>query len=298
DRYQLLRLEKEAAQAHLLDSLRRENETREKYSHRLEADVKQRTVELNFALEEVHKINASKDKFFSIIAHDLKNPFSSLIATSEVLATSLKDLHPDEAQEFAGRIHSTSIRGYTLLENLLQWAMIQMGKVDPIPETFLLDKALLPELELLGDMAMAKDIRLTSDIPDGMNVVADKNMTRTVVRNLVSNAIKFTHPGRTIQVGAAAVNGHMAVSVTDQGVGIKPEDIPRLFAVGGNVRSQGTAKETGTGLGLMICKEMVELNGGTLNVTSKLGEGTTITLTLPKSQPGAADMTEKKIFLR
>ena len=223
--------------------------------------------------KKLRELNATKDKFFSIIAHDLKNPFNVIMGFSELLSTGYDHYSDDEKKKMIKNLHEASANTYKLLQNLLEWAKTQLGKITVKPEVFDLKIIADENFEVFNSVAKSKNIKIESDIPDRTLVKADKNMINTVVRNLISNAIKFTPEGGKIQISAKILNGHTEFCVADNGVGIKSEDIGKLFSISEQFRSVGTNNETGSGLGLILCKEFVEKNNGTIWVESEYRSG-------------------------
>ncbi len=249
-------------------------------------DVTQRKKAL-IALKESEKnlqeTNISKDKFFSIIAHDLKNPFNNIIGFSELLLEDYDSYSKSKIKKILGWIYESSNQGFSLLENLLNWSRSQTGRLTCNPETFNIVQAILKEVELLKKTAIKKNIELVLPINDNLYVLADENMMRTVIRNLVSNAIKFTQAGGKVEVNIekCKLKAELKISVIDNGVGISEEAMYDIFKIDKNTSTLGTDNETGTGLGLILCKEFVEKNNGTLHVKSKSGEGSVFYFLLP-----------------
>ncbi len=223
--------------------------------------------------KKLRELNATKDKFFSIIAHDLKNPFNVILGFSELLYTGYERYGDDEKKNMIKNLHEASANTYKLLQNLLEWAKAQLGKITVKQEVFDLKNIADENFEVFSSVAKSKNIKIESDIPYKTLVKADKNMINTVVRNLISNAIKFTPEGGKIKISARILNGHTEFCVADNGVGIKSEDIDKLFSISEQFRSVGTNNETGSGLGLILCKEFVEKNGGTIWVESEYKSG-------------------------
>jgi signal transduction histidine kinase len=219
--------------------------------------------------KELQKLNATKDKFFSIIAHDLKSPFNSIIGFSKILIDQVEMQKYDGVARYAGIIHQSSNVAMELLTNLMEWSQSQTGRLEFNPERFNL-KDLTGEVELLFiDLASHKSIKIKNDIPDPLIVYADYEMVGTILRNLISNALKFTHPGGEIIVSAKENLSEHIISVTDTGVGIPQERIGRLFRVDESYSTKGTQNEKGTGLGLILCREFVERHGGKIGVESQ-----------------------------
>ncbi len=233
--------------------------------------------------KELLELNATKDKFFSIIAHDLRSPISVLITLSEVLKTDMDLLSPEKKNEILDSLHNLSLNYLKLLDNLLQWATAQSGRMNPEPSAFSLPAAIREVLDFYQANAQKKNISLEYIQTSEISVFADKNMIRTVLRNLISNGIKYTLPGGKIRVSVEENSKHAVVKVRDDGVGLSTEQLSRLFSIDQAHSTKGTANEPGTGLGLILCKEFVEKNGGILKIFSKPGNGSTFEFSLPKS---------------
>ncbi len=235
--------------------------------------------------DELAYLNASKDKFFSIVAHDLKSPFQALLGMSELLPMLAEKSSAAELKEMGEIIHRSAQNVFNLLQNLLQWSRLQMGRMDYEPTKIDLYELTQGNVDLLAEYAASKSVRLLNDVPENLWVYADENMLNTVIRNLTSNAIKFTPVLGTVTIGAVKLADENAdlveMSVADTGVGISQANINKLFQVGVNYTTLGTAKETGTGLGLIICKEMVEKNKGRIWIESEEGHGTVVKFTVP-----------------
>lgn len=243
-----------------------------------ELDKKNR--EINKLITELEASNKVKDKFFSIIAHDLKNPFSVLMGMSDLLKTSVDNLHTEDIKEFATMINSASTDTYQLLTELLEWSRLQTKSINPQPVKLNVATEVDNTIKLLSAQADKKGLELNNSIEKGTFVLADKKMLNTILRNLVSNSIKFTSSG-SITI-SSITNEFVEISVSDTGIGIAKENLRKLFRVDEMFTTKGTRKETGTGLGLILCKEMVELNGGKISVESQEGKGTIFTFSLPK----------------
>jgi len=231
--------------------------------------------------EELRELNASKDKFFSIVAHDLRGPFMPLLGNAELLAEMAETSPPNVVREISWNIYNSGKRVLDLLENLLQWSRMQMGHLEHDPTLFDFQGIAKENAELLSSAAEAKNITLSSQVDDNLMIYADGNMINTVVRNLTSNAIKFTSQNGTVTIMAESMGDIVEVSIRDSGVGISPEDINKLFQIDVQHSTIGTNKEQGTGLGLIMCKEMIVKNGGRIWIESALGKGTTVKFTIP-----------------
>jgi signal transduction histidine kinase/ligand-binding sensor domain-containing protein len=231
---------------------------------------------------ELKELNASKDKFFSIIAHDLKNPFNTLIGFSEMMKESVRLNDPTTFYEYAAMINSSAVQTYRLLENLLEWASAQRGKLEFVPVPVNLYELIKDEFSMAGEMANGKNIKLECHIDESLMVTADKNMLRTILRNLISNAIKFTYWNGKVEVDAKISHQNAEVSVSDNGMGMSPVTMSKLFKLDANLLTRGTDNEKGTGLGLFLCKEFVEKHGGRILVESKEGKGSIFKIVLPR----------------
>ena len=229
--------------------------------------------------EELIEVNNAKDKFFSIISHDLRNPLGALMNLLEIIVED--DLDKESGKELIMDALNTSKQAFGLMENLLEWSRVQLGKISFNPEKINLLQLVNESKALYEQSLKNKNIELKIDVPLDMNVTADVKMTETVLRNLITNAIKFTRLNGTIIVSAERKNNWITVKVIDNGVGISSEDIQKLFRIDNNYSTKGTAKETGTGLGLILCKEFIENQGGKINVLSQKDSGSTFYFTLP-----------------
>jgi signal transduction histidine kinase len=240
----------------------------------LEKSVALKTTELN-------ELNASKDKFFSIIAHDLKNPFNTIIGFSEMMKESIKLNDSATFYEYTEMINTSAVQTLRLLENLLEWANSQRGKISFIPVPVILSELINDEFTMIDDMATGKNIELKSYISETLTIVADKNMLRAILRNLITNAVKFTHKNGQVQVNARTYENQVEISVSDSGIGMSAETMAKLFRIDANISTRGTENEKGTGLGLFLCKEFVEKHDGRIWVESEEGKGSTFKILLP-----------------
>ncbi|SHM22861.1 tetratricopeptide repeat-containing sensor histidine kinase [Hymenobacter psychrotolerans] len=232
--------------------------------------------------EELGRLNRTKDTLFSIISHDLRSPLSSLYSMFSLLA--LGTLPPERMALHTERLKRTLDVTLRLLDNLLNWSAAQMQSDKISPERVHMPVLTEEALALLLGDAERKSILFLTELPDSCIVCADVNMVRLVLRNLVANAIKFTPEGGTITIAAKPVQGQWEISVADTGLGIRPEDFPKIFGEGGHHSTLGTANEKGTGLGLRLCKDFVERNGGRITFESSLNKGTTFRFTLPAAE--------------
>jgi signal transduction histidine kinase len=253
-----------------------------KRNARLRFDLKKVNQKLKTTNEQLAELNASKDKFFSIISHDLRSPFNSLLGMTTLLKDD-SEIDCKETREYAEMIHQSASNAYDLLSNLLDWSRSSMGRIRFEPEELLLPSIITEVFESLSHAANHKSIDLKSDIRSDAIVHADKNMVSTILRNLVSNAIKFTPSGGEVTVSVSDVESGVNVSVNDTGVGIPASRLTTLFDISEMKSTLGTDNERGTGLGLILCKEFAERHGGRISVESTLAQGSTFTLFLPNS---------------
>ncbi len=233
---------------------------------------------------ELKESNATKDKFFSIISHDLRSPFHALLGISEILTDESSVLTIEETRNFNREMYKTLKNQFKLLENLLEWSRIQTGKMEYFPSNLDLRIRVSEVANILMGNAVKKGIDLSNEIRPNLYVYADENMLRTILHNLISNAIKFTHTYGQITIEAIPKNGEVEISISDNGVGITAEEIEKLFRIDIQFTKPGTSKEKGTGLGLMLCKELVEKHGGKIKVESEPGKGSKFIFTLPSAQ--------------
>jgi signal transduction histidine kinase len=232
--------------------------------------------------QQLQQLNATKDKFFSIISHDLKGPLNSFTSFSSLLMNHTDSLSKDEIKMLAKDLDNSLKNLFVLLENLLEWSRSQTGSIDFKPETFDLPSMLRENKNLLQAQAANKHIKL--EVPEGdLPVQAHRHSINTVVRNLISNAIKFTPPSGRITVEIQKSSTEIVVSVADTGVGMSDEVIRKLFRIDTKHSTKGTADEKGTGLGLILCKDFVEKNGGRIWVQSEIGKGSVFYFSLPHS---------------
>jgi len=234
------------------------------------------------AEQKLKESNLTKDKFFSILAHDLINPFNTMLGFSSLLVSNFKKYEPSKQEKFVNIIHHNLRNTYKLLDNLLLWARSQRGVVEFKPERLNLYLLLGETTGLLEQSAKNKNIDLENNMPVDINVYADKNMLSTILRNLISNAIKFTPKNGTIEIGyRKGKENRQEIYIKDSGLGVPKENLNRIFEVSENISTKGTEGETGTGLGLILCKEFVEKHGGKIWVESETGKGSEFIFTIP-----------------
>jgi len=230
--------------------------------------------------KKLKELNATKDKFFSIIAHDLKNPFNVLIGISDLLRTNSDIKDSKDFEILLEGMFQTATSGYNLLENLLEWSRTQTGNLQFDPKPFSISKVLSANEILFKEAAKSKNITIHWPSSHEM-VVADFNMVNFIFRNLLNNAIKFSYEGNAIDISVSANGKMVECKISDNGMGMDDATLQKLFKIEYSVQKEGTAKEKGTGLGLILCKEFVEKNGGKIWVSSKPAEGSTFSFSLP-----------------
>jgi PAS domain S-box-containing protein len=229
-------------------------------------------------------LNATKDKFFSIIAHDLRNPFTSIIGFSSLLMSQSDNKSNEVVIKYSKIIYESSLRAMDLLKNLMEWANLQTGKISFNPKQLEFTNIITTVIELLTDLAGQKSITIVRDTDPGITTFADEEMINTVLRNLVSNAIKFTKPGGEITISARVNSDELIVSVGDNGVGMDKKQLNKLFRIEENSSTKGTQNEEGTGLGLVLCKEFILRHQGKIWVESTLGAGSKFFFTIPQEK--------------
>ncbi|GAK60717.1 response regulator receiver sensor signal transduction histidine kinase [Candidatus Vecturithrix granuli] len=233
---------------------------------------------------QLKQLNHDKDRFFSIIAHDLRGSLNSLRDLTRITAENFEIYSLPKLKEMIRMQFQTTDNLSKLLENLLIWARVQQGMIEYQPQKLDLENVITWNIQLAMLRAKQKQIPLTTTIAKKTHIVhADFNMLDTIVRNLISNALKFTHSGGSIVVAATADERNVTMSVADTGIGIPSEDLPKLFRIDFKYKHLGTEHEPGTGLGLILCKEFVEKNGGNIWVESTEGKGSTFYVSFPKA---------------
>jgi signal transduction histidine kinase len=231
--------------------------------------------------QQLRELIASKDKFFSIIAHDLKGPLTVFQVYIELLAEHIDTYSKNQIKAFTQTLQETFNNFHGLLENLLTWSRLQRGMILFRPQPIEVQEFILRNITLCTPNAKQKQILLKSTIEARTKVLADKNMVDTVLRNLLSNALKFTHPGGEINVLTTQDTKDVTIAVSDTGIGIDGEHLSKLFQIDESCHTPGTAGEKGTGLGLILCKEFIEKNGGKIWAESEIGKGSSFKFTLP-----------------
>jgi len=280
-----------------------------KYNKRLEKAVTQRTKviskqkeELKKSLEEkvdinkylkttnkklieselkLKRLNATKDKFFSIISHDLKNPFASLLSISEFIVKNYKNTNEEDRIEILQKINMSANQIYSLLDNLLTWSSLQKGHIKINRIQFDISKVIKESINLYQVAAEKKGINIIVNIHNNMSVYADREMLSAIIRNFINNAIKFSNSDDVIEIKTKKINSYIEIIVSDSGIGIPEEDLKKLFRTDARLKTKGTSGEKGTGLGLILCKEFIEKNGGSIKVESKINTGSNFIICIP-----------------
>ena len=238
--------------------------------------------EISFKNEQLQLINAEKDKFFSIIAHDLRGPLSAFVDATQILTEEIQNMDLEEIKDITMSMKTSASNIYGLLENLLEWSRLRRGAMDFVPENLNLKKKIEASIDVLSESARKKRIGLKISVPGELEIRADIHMFDTIIRNLISNAIKFTISGGKVIVTANYNGDHyIVVKISDSGIGMAPELRNKLFQIDEKTSRPGTEGETSTGLGLLLCKEFIEKHGGKIWVESSVGQGSTFSFSLP-----------------
>jgi signal transduction histidine kinase len=252
-------------------------ENKEKLLLDANEDLKRKT-------EELTELNVTKDKFFSILAHDLKNPFSSVLKGLELVTMNYRRHNDEKRIMLLDAIHKTALSTYELLEKLLEWGKIKTGRLQPQFDNIEINEIVLEVIDLYDKLIIDKSLTITIDLEKNLLVYADQSMLSVIVRNLISNAIKFTPNKGNIKVlSEPGENGFVDIVFVDSGVGISEKNQKELFTTDINYSNPGTENEKGTGLGLHLCKEYVEKISGEISVSSKPGVGSRFTISLRRA---------------
>jgi PAS domain S-box-containing protein len=247
----------------------------------IEIELRKTQHELQIHRDQLIESNATKDKFFSIISHDLKNPFNSIMGLTGLLKEKIERYDKETIAQYAGHIYDASRNSYKLLQNLLEWSRSQMGRISYSPSFYnlatIIDEATTSNL----NQAQSKNITVDIDCPDSVQVYADNNMLSTIVRNLISNAIKFSPKGEVIKIEATENKNYTQIKIIDNGKGMEKSILDKLFKISEKVTTPGTEDEKGTGLGLLLCKEFIDQHNGEIIVESEVRKGSTFTVNLP-----------------
>lgn len=260
-------------------------ETQSQHLNKLYLQLIQNETFLRKSNEELKKLNEMKDKFFSIVSHDLKNPFAGILTMTDIINHHLDEFSKDELADMLRSLNNTAQQTYKFLEDLLEWSRSQMGRVQMNITNEDLASIVAGTILTLNQQAELKNITIENNVPVSTYALFDNNMMATIVRNLVSNAIKFTHKGGKVTLNAEKVSidgkPFVRLSVSDTGVGMSEDKISQLFSLEKVQSTPGTEREKGTGLGIVICRDFIEKMGGKIAVESKLNEGTTFYVDIP-----------------
>lgn len=251
------------------------------YKFKMEMKLRESEKRYRLLAEKLKSVSESKDQFFSLISHELRSPFNSILGFAEILYNDYEELSKDELKLYINSLFHSSKHIFSLLDNLLHLSRFQSGKVDFNPVSISLQNIIEKNLQVLKVTANRKEISIISNLPDNINIFADEAMVNSVLLNLITNAIKFTRRGGKIEINVQHNAKFAEVSVHDHGIGMSDDTIFNLFKVEMSKTLPGTEGETGTGLGLVLTKKFIEQNGGTLKIQSKLHQGSIFTFTIP-----------------
>jgi signal transduction histidine kinase len=219
----------------------------------------------------------------SILAHDLRSPFNVFLGLSELLMQNIRKYKIDEIENLISEINKSAQNTFGLLEDLLKWARMQSGKIPFVPQKMNFAEICRDFLEIFRTQAKSKNITINCISADEINIFADPDMIKAIFRNIITNALKFTYNGGQIDICAEKSNTYATFNISDNGIGIKPESLKKLFNISQITSTPGTAEETGSGLGLVLCKEFVEKHGGKIWVESEFDKGSKFKFTIPLS---------------
>lgn len=249
--------------------------------------------ELQVKTDKLKDLNASKDKFFSIIAHDLRNPFHALFSYTKLLKNGLDEFSKEEISQILNDLHDATDQGYNLLQNLLFWTRSQSNRIHIFRSQFEMKEVIAEVLNLVRPNASKKEQKIIFDIQNDCKVYADKDMISTILRNLIFNAVKFSGVGQTIRIELLCVLSEVYVKVIDEGVGMDEEQKRKLFIIDEHLSTTGTSGEIGSGLGLILCNEFASKNGGRIDIESEIGKGSVFTLIMPCLKPDEFTSTDE-----
>jgi signal transduction histidine kinase len=245
-------------------------------------ELEKANLKLHKSEKHLKELNSTKDKFFSIIGHDLRNPLNALLGFSELISGNSRDYTSEEIQRYSKIINEAAKNIHLLIENLLEWSRSQSGNIDYHPEWTNLLPMVTEIFKVFDIHADKKGVNLVSEIPENVSVYADRNLLSTILRNLISNAVKFTPSGGQVRIFCEQNESEITISVEDTGIGMSEKQMENIFKLKRNVTMPGTSEEKGTGLGLILCKEFVDMHRGKIWASSKPKVGTTFNFTLPK----------------
>ena len=278
-------------QSQALEESNRQLEQRERHIRNQANKLEDQAEKLKFTNAELEKLNATKDRFFSIIAHDLRNPINAILGFSELLSINYEDIADEKKIELNKIIYSSTKNVYNLLENLLQWSRSQTNRIKFEPLIFDISGIINENLILAKPNIRKKSLIINTELSTDNTVFADKNMTGAIIRNLLTNSIKFSNPLGEITIATNQNNGFLEISVADKGVGMTEEVAKNLFRIDSAHSTYGTSGEKGTGLGLIICKEFIDKHGGIIKVNTEPNNGSKFIFTLPTTEK---NLKEKK----
>lgn len=246
------------------------------------SEIKKAQEKIHSQNSELNALNASKDKFFSIISHDLRSPFTGFLSLTQLLAEQFDNMTLLEIKEFHQKMLKSANNLYRLLDNLLTWSRMQRGMMEFHPEKLILSDLIKNILDSLNEVYVQKNIKITKEIGNATHIYADNAMINSVLRNLLSNAIKFTPANGNISIYAQERENDSLISIQDSGIGISPETLDKLFKIDQKVSRPGTEGESSTGLGLLLCKDFIDKHNGKIWAESVAGKGSTFYLSLPR----------------
>jgi len=238
-------------------------------------------IKLDQAFTELKKMNTDKDRLLSILAHDLKSPFNSILGFLNLLSDNIREYDIKQIEEYLNIINTASQNTYNLLENILTWIKANSGKIPFTPQKIVFSALCQDIIESLELIAGKKNIKINDLNKDALIIWADKNMLEIILRNIISNAIKFTEENGQIEIKTEKNSKMCTVTVSDNGIGMSPDAIKKAFDISQTYTTRGTAKEEGTGFGLLLCQEFIKINRGEIWIESELGKGSDLKFTLP-----------------
>jgi len=268
-------------QSQALEESNKQLEQREAHIRKQANKLEDQAEKLKITNQELEKLNATKDRFFSIIAHDLRNPINAILGFSELLSVNYEDISDEKKIELNKIIYQSTKNVYNLLENLLQWSRSQTNRIKFEPTSFDISGIVNENLILTKPNIRKKSLIINTELKGDNTIYADKNMTGAILRNLLTNSIKFSNPLGEITISSARKNGFLEISVADKGIGMTGEVAKNLFRIDSAHSTYGTSGEKGTGLGLIICKEFIDKHGGEISVETEPNKGSVFTFTLP-----------------
>jgi len=284
NRINVLKKQQEAAQIELLEKVTENERLVRTQNQQLEFEVGRRTSELKQQAQHLHELIDSRNRFFSILAHDLKNPFNTIIGFAEVLSRNIDNYSREKIKLNVEYILTSSRHAYNLLDQLLDWGRMQTGDMEFRPSRFNFRHLLIETLAASEAQAQQKGIQVNHTIDKDFEVFGDRCMIGIVLRNLLTNSLKFTRSGGEVSIGSAKEGPFFSITVSDTGVGIPEENLKKLFRTDIKFSTKGTANENGTGLGLILCREFINKNGGSIRVSSAEGSGSQFIFTVPSGE--------------